>query len=262
MRLLQQLLRFRTVSFEEAKGAHAACVLFMQKECNALGLSTEVVSFVPNKPILLATRRGTHPELESVLFVAHVDVAPALDSHWGCDPFLGVVQHNAVWGRGAQDMKSTCAQYLLALLALKNTPLQRTVHLVFVPDEKIGGNFGTFLASCLASSPGQFRCPISAGVAICFDIKSSAQVKCLCSLCFCCFCCFLVAAMCLAPASRNPKVSDEPGVRQARHHRHCSGSRSAVERHRLPRVSRGTCSFVSFVRLMVACLRRCVVGPQ
>ena len=37
---------------------------------------------------------------------------------------------------------TSCVQYLSALAALDGTPLQRTVHLSFNPDEEIGGQDG------------------------------------------------------------------------------------------------------------------------
>ena len=39
-------------------------------------------------------------------------------------------------------MMMLCIQYLSALAALVGTPLQRTVHLSFNPDEEIGGKDG------------------------------------------------------------------------------------------------------------------------
>jgi aminoacylase len=55
-----------------------------------------------------------------------------------------VLEDGSIYGRGAQDMKSVCIQYVEAIAKLKDagfTP-KRTVHLLYVPDEEIGGNDG------------------------------------------------------------------------------------------------------------------------
>jgi aminoacylase len=54
-------------------------------------------------------------------------------------------------GRGAQDMKCVCIQYVEALRCLKDSGFvpARSIHLSFVPDEEIGGSdgMGAFLKS-------------------------------------------------------------------------------------------------------------------
>ena len=44
--------------------------------------------------------------------------------------------------KGVLVFSTSCVQYLSALAALDGTPLQRTVHLSFNPDEEIGGQDG------------------------------------------------------------------------------------------------------------------------
>lgn len=49
-----------------------------------------------------------------------------------------------IYGRGAQDMKSVCVQYAEAVHHLKSAGFvpERDVHLLYVPDEEIGGPAG------------------------------------------------------------------------------------------------------------------------
>ena len=47
-------------------------------------------------------------------FAGHVDVVPANKKDWSVDPFKGVIKNNSLWGRGAVDMKSAIACFLLA----------------------------------------------------------------------------------------------------------------------------------------------------
>ena len=65
-----------------------------------------------------------------------------------------------MYGRGAQDMKCVCVQYIEAIRKLHSMDPEfrpeRTIHLTFVPDEEVGGSgMGAFLSSTLYKSmPG------------------------------------------------------------------------------------------------------------
>jgi aminoacylase len=72
-----------------------------------------------------------------------------IQSSWTVNPFGAEVKDGRIYGRGAQDMKCVCVQYLVALQRLRQQfllngaerPL-RTVRLAWVPDEEIGGTDG------------------------------------------------------------------------------------------------------------------------
>jgi aminoacylase len=69
-------------------------------------------------------------------------------------PFEGVRNDGIVYGRGAQDMKCVCLQYIEGIRQLlKLHPTyqpQRTIYLTFVPDEEIGGaGMAAFLDSAM-----------------------------------------------------------------------------------------------------------------
>ena len=143
IKFFQDLIRFRTVSSEgPVSGAYRECVDFLEEKCKSMGFKTIVKEFVENKPCLVATRTGTDPSLPGILLNSHYDVVPALLEHWDVEPFEAILKDGKIWGRGTQDMKCVCAQYLLALDRLANAPLKRTIHLSFVPDEEIGGADG------------------------------------------------------------------------------------------------------------------------
>ncbi|CAM9558218.1 unnamed protein product [Laminaria digitata] len=109
---------------------------------------------------------GSQPDLPCVLLNSHYDVVPAMLEHWDTDPF-GAVKDEAdgrIYGRGTQDMKCVCVQYLVAILRLRRAGFvpTRTVHLSFVPDEEIGGADGINLL--LASEEWKALHPV--GVAL------------------------------------------------------------------------------------------------
>lgn len=72
-------------------------------------------------------------------------VVPVEADKWVEDPFGAQRRANGdIYGRGAQDMKCVCIQYIEAIRrcirAGKRFP--RTIHMSFVPDEEIGGHDG------------------------------------------------------------------------------------------------------------------------
>ena len=169
--MFKTLLRFRTVCGEGARGAYAECVAWLRAQCEELGLACQVQEFVAGKPVLVATLRGSEPGLPSLLLNSHFDVVPAMEEHWSVDPWAAVEHADGkIYGRGAQDMKSVCAQYILALKRLKaqhRLSFRRTVHLSFVPDEEVGGADGmaAWLASRSFSELGRVGLALDEGLA-------------------------------------------------------------------------------------------------
>lgn len=139
--LFQEFLRIKTTCDEGPSGPYAQAVAWLERLCHRVGLKTQQVEPVKGKPVLLATWSGSKPQLPALLLNSHYDVVPAIQESWTVDPWAAEIIDGKIYGRGTQDMKSVCLQYLLAIERLKKkgfTP-QRTVHLSFVPDEEIGG---------------------------------------------------------------------------------------------------------------------------
>jgi len=96
---------------------------------------------------LLYTWRGTNPDLDSALFMSHLDVVPVepgTESEWTHPPFAGVIDDGFVWGRGALDIKCGVIVWLEAVEALLAEGIvpERTIHLAFGHDEELGGQQG------------------------------------------------------------------------------------------------------------------------
>jgi aminoacylase len=150
---LQEFIQIKSVSGEGSKnGAYNEASDWLVKRAEAIGLSVEVIEPVENKPIVIMTWVGTQPGLPCVILNSHYDVVPVMEEFWDMDAFGGVRQEDPdqarnthrIYGRGTQDMKSVCVQYLEAIGQLKASgfaPL-RTLYLTYVPDEEIGGTDG------------------------------------------------------------------------------------------------------------------------
>ena len=144
----QQLLRIRTVSNEGPRsGSYQECCDWLSHYLREVLQfdHVEIIEVIKDKPIVLASWYGTEPELPTVLLNSHYDVVPANEDYWTVPPFAAERKDGKIYGRGTQDMKCVCMQYLLALKELKmNQGYQprRTIHVTYVPDEEIGGQEG------------------------------------------------------------------------------------------------------------------------
>ncbi|KAG3235733.1 hypothetical protein PI124_g19239 [Phytophthora idaei] len=140
-----ELLRLRTVSAEGPSGSYNECAQWLRAYLEELGLPVQVFSPVENKPVVLATWEGEDPTLPGIILNSHYDVVPAMAEHWQYDPFdAKVLEDWRIYGRGAQDMKSVCIQYVEAVHSLMSLGFKpkRNIYVLFVPDEDIGGAGG------------------------------------------------------------------------------------------------------------------------
>lgn len=166
VRRFQDFVRIPSVSGEgPSNGSYQKCVDWLVALCSQLeGCHIKVISPKPQKPIVIASLLGKDPELPSVVLNSHYDVVPCMREHWCCDPFTAEIRQgyagpqvppeladagDCIYGRGTQDMKSVCCQYVEALLRLRKQGWQplRSIHLTFMPDEETGGadGMGLFL---------------------------------------------------------------------------------------------------------------------
>lgn len=147
VKLFQKLVSFRTTSHSAAlDNQYCECASFLVDELIKAGITDAHVlpESLPNKPIVVGSVPGTEKELPGILLNSHYDVVPVIESDWTIPPFSGVIKDDRIYGRGTQDMKCVCVQYIIALKTLIQSGLsmKRTVYLSFVPDEEIGGTDG------------------------------------------------------------------------------------------------------------------------
>jgi aminoacylase len=158
IRRFQEFLRFETISATSpSTGAYRECAAFLLAELRELDFLTDV-HFLPeapdHSPVVVAHWRGLDPSLPVLLLNSHYDVVPADVGAWTVPPFAAVRRGGKIYGRGAQDMKCVCMQYIEALRRLHQLHPQwrpeRSLYLTFVPDEEIGGSgMAAFLDSDL-----------------------------------------------------------------------------------------------------------------
>jgi len=158
----QEFIRFPTVSaLSPETGAYRECAAFLKSQLDGLGVMDQVfyLDEAPDhSPVVVAVWKGSQPELDVILLNSHYDVVPADVSAWTVPPFDGLRKDSKIYGRGTQDMKCVCMQYIEALrqIILNGYSPVRSIYLTFVPDEEIGGSgMAAFLESTVYKSlPG------------------------------------------------------------------------------------------------------------
>ncbi|WP_395644653.1 M20/M25/M40 family metallo-hydrolase [Terricaulis sp.] len=114
---------------------------------------------VVNGLSLLYTWEGSDPGQPPLLLLAHQDVVPVADDTrpaWRVDPFGGIIQDGAVWGRGSIDDKASLVALLEAAeyLARQGKRPTRTIIFAFGHDEELGGQDGAVRIAALLAERG------------------------------------------------------------------------------------------------------------
>lgn len=110
------------------------------------GFLMNEVGLPSGNSVLVITLQGTCVELPALALNHHMDVVPADNvEEWLFPPFMGTIENDVVYGRGAQDCKGLGVAQYAALQQFKNNyPQQkRTIHFIMVPDEERGGYHGS-----------------------------------------------------------------------------------------------------------------------
>lgn len=145
-------------------------------------IKTTIVGVTPERANLIIEIIGTEPEKHPIWgFMSHMDVVP-IEGQWLHPPFSGELvadKHDQfVWGRGALDMKSLGAAYLVApFTALKEGWRPKgTIKILFCADEEQGGHQGVewllqnhfelVKCDCVLNEGGGFKIPFGNDFAI------------------------------------------------------------------------------------------------
>ena len=138
-----ELIQFPTVSsLAVASGAYVRCAEWLVRTCQNVNVFDNVwiLPESPNhSPVVVAEWIGQNPNLPILLLNSHYDVVPAVQSEWTVPPFDGYRREGNIYGRGTQDMKCVCIQYIEAIRKIHTANPSwkpyRSIYLTFVPDE-------------------------------------------------------------------------------------------------------------------------------
>ncbi|GMT25262.1 hypothetical protein PFISCL1PPCAC_16559, partial [Pristionchus fissidentatus] len=134
------------VNTEQPTPDYYGCQKFLYGLADELGIARTSYEVVAGKPIVVMTIPGTAPDEPSLMLYSHTDVVPTFRDHWTYDPYSAHKdEQGRIYARGAQDMKCVGSQYFEAIrrhFGRGKKQFRRTVHLVWGPDEEIGGHDG------------------------------------------------------------------------------------------------------------------------
>jgi len=149
-----KIIQFPTVSnTAPTTGAYKACASYIKDQLSSIPCldSIHYLEEAPDhSPVVVARWKGKDDNLGIILLNSHYDVVPAERGDWTVEPFAGVKKDGRIYGRGTQDMKCVCIQYIEAIRKLSSTSFtpERSIYLTFLPDEEVGGaGMAAFLSS-------------------------------------------------------------------------------------------------------------------
>lgn len=163
--LLAELIRFDTSNWGNNKAhGETVCATWVADTLRAVGYQPVVLARpdAPQRGNVVVRVSGRDASLPALLVQGHLDVVPAEAHEWTVGPFDGVIKDGYVYGRGAVDMKDTCASMLATLLewAANSHLPRRDMVFAFVADEEAGSEWGAdwlvqahpeWFDSCVAS---------------------------------------------------------------------------------------------------------------
>ena len=144
--MLELLKEYLKINTAHPKPNYDATIDFFTNIAIEDGFKVQKVILSSSYPVLIITYEGTDPNLPSLGLNHHMDtVAVTNETEWRFPPFSATVYENRIYGRGTQDMKGIGIIHYAALRELKkdNIKLNRTVHMIIVPEEELGGIKGT-----------------------------------------------------------------------------------------------------------------------
>ncbi|NIK60577.1 M20 family metallopeptidase [Kribbella shirazensis] len=165
VRITQELLR---APGQNPPGEEAATVAVLAAAAQELGLDVRSSTVEPDREnVSITLAGGNNPGL---LLLGHTDVVPVGDG-WTVDPYGGLLHEGRLYGRGASDMKGGLAAALVALAALRETPLTGPVELAALVDEEetgkgirayIGSGTNSRYVGCITAEPTDLQTIIAA----------------------------------------------------------------------------------------------------
>lgn len=145
---LQHLIQFKSVTPQQA-----GAIDWLAHQLESMGFECEQFSFNGVTNLIAKLSFGDGPIFA---FSGHIDVVPATAEHWCVDPFSGQIKDNAVYGRGAADMKGGVAAMLSATRKLIADISQKrgSFYWLITSDEEGEAEYGSLLIAELLAQQG------------------------------------------------------------------------------------------------------------
>jgi len=138
VQLTRELLKFNTIN---PPGAEQACAQHLGDLLKRAGFQVDYAEFAPTRTSLVA-RIGGGSGKTPLGFTGHIDTVPLGAAEWKADAFGASVEGGKLYGRGASDMKSGLAAFIVAALRHRAVRGNAARHHVepqraLVPDQRV-----------------------------------------------------------------------------------------------------------------------------
>ena len=110
--LSSELIRFNTIN---PPGQEGTCADYLAQLLTDSGFRCETVLLDEGRPNLVARIGGSKDKL-AIAFTGHLDTVPLGAQPWTVPPHGGLIRDDRLWGRGASDMKSGVAAFVVAAI--------------------------------------------------------------------------------------------------------------------------------------------------
>ncbi len=141
--------------------ADGGCQELIAKRLAAIGFEVETIVSGPEHfsvTNLWAIKRGSNPQGKVLAFAGHTDVVPTGPlEQWTNDPFAPTERDQFLYGRGAADMKTSLAGFVIATEEFVNTHPNHSGSIAFLitSDEEGPAHDGTVIVCDLLKKRGQ-----------------------------------------------------------------------------------------------------------
>jgi acetylornithine deacetylase/succinyl-diaminopimelate desuccinylase-like protein len=135
-----RLQEFFRIDTSNPPGNEKPAAEFFCRLLSPEGIECQLFEIAPGRANAYARLRGDGSKRPLIL-LNHTDVVQADPKTWSVPPFSGTIRDGAIYGRGAQDMKSEGMLQAMVMIALKRAavPLARDIIFLAVADEEVGG---------------------------------------------------------------------------------------------------------------------------
>ncbi|MBN2531497.1 MAG: M20/M25/M40 family metallo-hydrolase [Spirochaetales bacterium] len=143
--LLKELIRNKCVNDGSPEsGNEMKSVRTLKKFFDTYRIKSEILKSGEERGNILIRIPGTDPHAPSLMFMSHLDVVPADDNEWSCDPFSADERGGYIWGRGTLDMLNIVACSACAFADCLKTSRKFPGDFIFlsVADEEASGRLG------------------------------------------------------------------------------------------------------------------------
>ncbi|MER7818805.1 M20/M25/M40 family metallo-hydrolase [Streptomyces sp. NPDC096153] len=145
--ICSQLIQIDTTNHGDNLGpGERRAAEYVAELLNAAGVEATLLEISPRRTNVVARVQGNNQSVPPLLIHGHLDTVPADAAGWTKNPLSGEIHEGFVWGRGAIDMKGSCAS-IIALVrawARKGQKPARDIVLAFTADEESTGEYGAY----------------------------------------------------------------------------------------------------------------------